>query len=75
MAKLPRLSGRDVIKALGKAGYTAARQKGSHVVLVKDFPEGRHAVVVPLHREIDVGTLLEIMRQARLNRDEFLTLL
>jgi len=33
------------------------------------------AVVVPLHKEIDKGTLLEIMRQSRLKREDFLRLL
>ncbi|MBI1935550.1 type II toxin-antitoxin system HicA family toxin [Candidatus Woesearchaeota archaeon] len=33
--KLPRLSGREVIKILAKQGFHAARQKGSHIILVK----------------------------------------
>jgi len=43
--------------------------------LVKETPAGKRGVVVPLHREVDLGTLLEIMRQAGLKRDEFLKLL
>ena len=73
--KLPVLSGNDVIKALTKADFKVARRKGSHVILVK-FIEGRKVgVVVPDHKEIDRGTLLEIIRQARLKREEFLELL
>ncbi len=75
MPKLPHLSGNDVIKALSKIGFAPARQRGSHVILVKETPAGKRGVVVPLHREIDLGTLLEIMRQAGLKRDEFLKLL
>jgi predicted RNA binding protein YcfA (HicA-like mRNA interferase family) len=75
MPKLPHLSGKEVIKALSKAGFNPVRQKGSHVILVKPSPEGERALVVPLHREIDVGTLLEIIRQAGLKRDAFLKLL
>lgn len=72
MAKLPRLSGKEVIKALSKAGFTAARQKGSHVIMVKFENNRKIATVVPMHKEVDKGTLLEIIRQAGLKRDEFL---
>lgn len=60
MAKLPHLSGKEVIKALSKVGFQPARQKGSHVILVKETPQGKRAVVVPNHKEIDIGTLIEI---------------
>jgi len=75
MAKLPRLSGKEVIKILSKAGFIAVRQKGSHVILVKKTAEGKKSTVVPLHNEIDKGTLLEIIRQAGLKKDEFIGLM
>jgi len=75
MPKLPRLSGKEVIKALSKAGFQAARQRGSHIILVKPTEAGKKAVVVPNHKEIDIGTLIEIIRQAGLKREEFLELL
>jgi len=75
MPKLPRLSGKEVIKALSKAGFQPARQRGSHIILVKLTEAGKKAVVVPNHKEIDVGTLIEIIRQAGLKREEFLSLL
>ena len=73
--KLPRLSGREVIKILSKKGFTIARQKGSHIILVKKSNEGKTGVVVPNHREMDKGTLLEIIRQSGLTREEFLGLI
>ena len=73
--KLPRLSGKEVIKALSKDGFQTVRQKGSHVILVKETSEGKISTVVPLHKEVDKGTLLEIMRQAGLKRDQFMKLL
>ena len=73
--KLPILSGREVIKILSKQGFKSVRQKGSHVILVKEFDKGKKAVVVPNHKEIDRGTLLEIIRQAGLSKEEFLRLL
>ena len=59
MARLPVMSGRELIKLLEKNGFQQKRQKGSHVILVKD----NKVTVVPLHKEIDKGTLLEIIRQ------------
>ncbi len=75
MSKLPHLSGKEVIKALSKTGFQPLRQKGSHIILAKERTEGKRVVVVPNHKEIDIGTLLEIIRQAGLKRDEFLQLL
>ena len=73
--KLPRLSGREIIKILSKQGFIAARQKGSHIILVKESDKGKKAVVVPNHKEVDKGTLLEIIRQSGLTRNEFLKLI
>ena len=72
--KLPVLSGSEVIKALIKAGFKVARRKGSHVILVKFTDERKIGVIVPDHKEIDKGTLLEIIRQARLKKEDFLEL-
>lgn len=75
MARLPRLSGREVIKVLSKAGFVSVRQKGSHIIMKKETPDGKIGLVVPNHKEIDIGTLAEIIRQSRLSRDGFLDLL
>jgi len=73
MSKLPVLSGKELIKILQKAGFEFRRQKGSHVILVKESI--KKAVVVPIHSEIDKGTLIEIIRQAGMTREQFLQLL
>jgi len=70
--KLPRVSGEQVIKALVKAGWSVERQRGSHVVLYK---EGTGIVVVPLHKELDRGTLRVIIKQSKMDVKEFLELL
>lgn len=75
MAKLPVLSGRDVIAALSKTGFSVARQKGSHVILVKVTNGKKKSVVVPNHKEIDKGTLLEIVRQSGISKEEFIELI
>jgi predicted RNA binding protein YcfA (HicA-like mRNA interferase family) len=65
MPKLPVLSGREVIDILSRAGFTVARQRGSHIVLAKIDESGKHAIVVPNHGEIDRGTLgISSARQA-----------
>lgn len=73
--KLPLVSSDVVLKILvNKKGFSITRQKGSHVSLHKKTDEGTLLVVVPQKREIKRGTLLSILRQARMKRDEFLEL-
>ena len=74
MGKLPRLSGKELIKILSKNGFKPVRQKGSHIFLVKETSERKLTTVVPLHNEIDKGTLLEIIRQCGMKREEFFKL-
>ncbi len=71
MPKLPRVSGREAIRALERLGFKHARQQGSHIVLRKDAPEGATGCVVPLHRELATGTLRGILRQAGVSPEEF----
>jgi predicted RNA binding protein YcfA (HicA-like mRNA interferase family) len=74
VTKLPRgLSGKEVIKALGDAGFYIKRHKGSHIVLRRDSPFAQ--VVVPDHKSIDTGTLDSILDGANLSVDEFIRLL
>ncbi len=69
MPKLPRISGAKVIKILTKFfGFRTLRQRGSHVTLTNDL----FFLTVPLHSELDRGTLLAILRDAHISRDEFL---
>ncbi len=73
MSRLPRISGGDCVKALGKIGFYLKRQHGSHMILRRDNPFAQ--VVVPNHKELDRGTLRAIIRQAGLGVDEFVGLL
>lgn len=73
MSRLPRTSGRDCVKALGKVGFYLKRQHGSHLILRRDDPFSQ--LVVPNHRELDRGTLRAIIRQAGLSVNEFVRLL
>lgn len=73
MTKLPRIAGRDCIRALERAGFYRKRQTGSHVVMRRDEPFAQ--VVVPDHDKLDRGTLRAIIRQAGLSVEDFLQLL
>ena len=73
MSKLPRISGRDCIKALLKTGFYQKRQHGSHIILRRDEPFAQ--LVVPDHKELDRGTLRAILRQANIGVEEFNALL
>lgn len=71
MSKPPLLSWREVVRALAKVGFTVARQKGSHIIVVRN----ERVVPVPRHEEIKRGLLMEIIVEAGLTREEFLELL
>lgn len=74
MSGLPRVSGREVVRALRKTGYERDRQRGSHVVLRQTVSTYRR-ITVPDHKEVAKGTLRAIIRQAGLTVDEFKALL
>ena len=69
---LPLISGAECIAALAKIGYAPVRQKGSHVRLTCP---GRNPVTVPLHHELDRGTLRSILRTVDVSEEQFCSLL
>jgi predicted RNA binding protein YcfA (HicA-like mRNA interferase family) len=73
MSKLPRLSGRDAVRALEKIGFYIKRQHGSHLILRRDNPFAQ--TVVPDHKELDRGTLRAILRQIDVSVDDFCSLI
>ena len=75
MPKLPRLSGDNTIAALEKLGFRRIRQRGIHVMLRKDTPDGAIGCVVPRHSELASGTLRGILKLAHVRIDEFLAVL
>ena len=66
MGKLPVLSGAELVSLLEKNGFLVVRQRGSHTSLQK----GDYRTVVPLHDELAKGTLLAILKQCGLSREE-----
>lgn len=73
MSKLPRISGKECIKALEKIGFYQKRRESSHIIMRRDEPFTQ--VVVPDHDELAAGTLLAIIRDSSLSVDEFIDLL
>ena len=72
MPSLRRVSGSETIRALERLGFEQVRQRGSYVVLKKDTAAGALGCVVPLHRELAIGTLRGILKQAGVTPDEFM---
>lgn len=72
MPKLPRISSKEAIRALERLGFEQIRQTGSHVVMKKATEEGEIGCVVPMHKELKVGTLSGILKQAQVIREEFI---
>ena len=69
-AKLPVLSGEELIRVLRKYGYEIVRQKGSHVRLRNETNLERLPVTVPLHKELAKGTLKNILSDSGISVDE-----
>lgn len=70
MARLPRLSGREAVRAFESLGWEKVRQSSSHIILVR---EGQHATLsVPDHKEVAAGTLRSLIRAAGLTVEAFI---
>ncbi len=69
--RLPRLSGAEVVRILERLGFSQVRQRGSHVVMIRQTAAGKIGCVVPMHRELATGTLRGILRQANVTVEEF----
>jgi len=54
-----------------KFGFYIKRQRGSHVTLIKETSEGRVGTVVPMHPEIKIGTLKNVLKLAKVSEEEF----
>ena len=71
MAKLPIVSGSEAVKAFQRLGFFIDRQRGSQVVLKKTTPQGERGCVLPMHREIALGTLRSALKMAGISPEEF----
>ena len=69
MPKLPIVSGQDAVRALQRLGFEVTRQRGRHIVMRR----GSSGCDVPNHREIKVGTLSGVIRQAGISAEDFIS--
>lgn len=70
LLKLPKISVVKAIRVLECLGFEQVRQKGSHVVMKKQTPDGAVGCTVPLSRQLAVSTLDGILRQAQVTPEE-----
>ena len=75
MAKLLIVSGSKVIHALQKIGFEIVGQKGRHVRLKKKTSKETKIAIFPLHDELTPGTLLSVIRQSGLTKEELIGLI
>ena len=71
MPKLPRVSGAETVRALERLGFAKVRQSGSHLIM----RSGERGCVVPMHRELKLGTLSGVLRQADVSAEDFIAAL
>lgn len=71
MPNHPILSGNQVIRALQRLDFVVIRQTGSHVILRK----GSQGCMVPNHREIKIGTLAGLLKQAGVSVEKLIAVL
>ncbi|MFI0347509.1 MAG: type II toxin-antitoxin system HicA family toxin [Chthoniobacterales bacterium] len=72
MGFLPAISGRHLVKIFARDGWCMVRQRGSHMILIKDGYMA--SLSVPDHREVAKGTLRSLIRSSGLSLEEFIDL-
>jgi predicted RNA binding protein YcfA (HicA-like mRNA interferase family) len=70
MPPVPVLKPREVVQTFEKLGWKVARQRGSHIILIR---EGHTATLsVPKHPEVARGTLRSLITRAGPTVEQFL---
>lgn len=72
MPKLPVVSATKVLSVASKLGYEFVRQKGSHIIM-KNKEE--KLLVIPNHKALKKGTLLQIIKALGITKEQFMKLL
>jgi len=68
---MPKLySARQIVKALQRIGFEIVSQKGSHIKLRGIFDGETYTAIVPNHKQVALGTLHSILKQAGITRAE-----
>ena len=75
MSVVPELGYEKIIAALRRDGWVVVRQKGSHIRLQKNLPDEPLKITIPAHRPVKRSTLAHILKQARIELNDFLELI
>lgn len=73
MSRFPEIKPKKIIKILLSFGFVERDGKGSHIVF--NHSDGRRTVVPNYKYPLQTGTVLAILRQAKISKKEFLELL
>jgi predicted RNA binding protein YcfA (HicA-like mRNA interferase family) len=65
------VSGTEAVRARQRLGFCVDRQRGRHVVLKKVTSQGERGCVIPMHREVALGTLRSALKMAGVSPEEF----
>jgi predicted RNA binding protein YcfA (HicA-like mRNA interferase family) len=72
VSKLRKVSGDKVVRILcNKLGFKITGRTGSHIRLSKMTPKGKVGTVVPMHKELKIGTLKGVLKLAKVDTDDF----
>ena len=72
MPKLRKLSGQKVLKILcNKFNFEISGRSGSHIRLSKQTPNGKVGTVVPIHKQLKIGTLKNVLKLAKVSEEDF----
>ena len=74
MSKLAGISGKEAVKKFRKLGYVVTRRKGSHVRMKHPKPNIYKPLTIPMHKELKIGLLAQLLKDTNLTIDEFLSL-
>ena len=75
MTQLPAVTARQMLAALQRAGFVIRRSKGSHHYLVHATDPSRRTTVAMHSGDLSTRDTRDILKQAKLTRDEFVKLL
>ena len=71
MPKLPILTSKKLIRILGKIGFQLDHKTGSHFIFY-DLKTKRRAVVPYHSKDLPKGTVMSILKQAGITKEEII---
>ncbi|MFY9462325.1 MAG: type II toxin-antitoxin system HicA family toxin [Candidatus Sungiibacteriota bacterium] len=66
MSKLPQISGKELGRVLTRLGFVFMSQRGSHMKFTRSVAGRKDIIVIPNHKIIRKGTLLNILKRLNL---------